>query len=180
MDCIFCEIIRGERTVEKIYENEYVLAFLDANPLAPGHTLVIPKTHFFRISDLDEGTAGELFKLVLKVNKAIKESINPDAFTVGINDGKAAGQAVPHLHIHIIPRFKADGGATIHSIVRNPPEEDLHTIAEKIKSVFEEEKVEEKEEEKPEEKEEETTGEELEKVTKELEELIRRMKIPRG
>lgn len=132
-DCIFCKIVKGEIDSEKVHETENVFCFLDANPRSMGHTLVIPKKHFNGLSDLDEDLIAELFTVVKKVEEILESSINPDAFTIGINEGKEAGQEIPHLHVNIIPRFKDDGGKSIHAVVKNPPEEDISEIGKRIR-----------------------------------------------
>ncbi len=131
-DCIFCKIAEGEVDSEKIFETENVISFLDINPRAPGHSLVIPKKHVETLPELEDELVSEIFQMTKKVEKLLKNSLAPDAFTIGINDGKAAGQEIPHLHVNIIPRFKGDGGGPIHSVVNNPPEEDVSETGDKI------------------------------------------------
>jgi histidine triad (HIT) family protein len=153
-DCIFCKIVNGEIPAFKVYEDSSILSFMDANPCAPGHVVVIPKKHIKNFLELDDELIGPLFKVVKKMTKQIKDALNPDDFNIGINYGKLTG-GIEHLHIHIIPRFKGDGGGSMHTIVRNPPKEDLASIAEKIKGAkspeqkSEEPKVEESGEGKP-------------------------------
>lgn len=136
-DCIFCKIVEGEIDSEKIYETENALSFLDVNPRSPGHSLVIPKEHVRVLEELDDEVISEVFTMVKNVEKAIRSALDPDAFTVGINDGEAAGQEIPHLHVNIMPRFEGDGGRPVHSVVDNPPGEDVSDIAEEIRSVSE-------------------------------------------
>ena len=116
-DCIFCQIIDGEIPVHDIYENDDVLAFLDANPLAEGHTLVIPKEHHETTDSLSEDLGGVLGRTVTRLSPAVESAVGAEASTIGVNNGEAAGQTVPHLHVHIVPRNEGDGGGTIHSIV---------------------------------------------------------------
>lgn len=132
-NCIFCKIIRQEIPSEIIHETDNAIAFLDVNPRAPGHTLVIPKTHAEGLADLDKGLVGEIFLAVKHVEKLLKDALKPDAFTIGINEGAAAGQEIPHLHVNIIPRFKNDGGSSVHSVVNNPPDKELRKIAASIR-----------------------------------------------
>jgi histidine triad (HIT) family protein len=118
-DCLFCKIIAGQIPDYRIYENDYVIALLDIHPCSKGHAVIIPKKH---IADLNEVSAEEMSAIsagVLNVYKLVSEKIKPDAMNIGINNGKAAGQAVSHLHWHIIPRWENDGGGSMHSIVRN-------------------------------------------------------------
>jgi histidine triad (HIT) family protein len=133
-DCIFCRIARNELPAEKILENERTVAFLDIRPRSPGHSLVIPKVHAEVLSALDDETAAEVFAATRSVVKMLEKALSPDAFTIGINDGEAAGQEIPHLHVNIMPRFSGDGGRAIHSVVDNPPKEDISQTAQRIRS----------------------------------------------
>ncbi len=132
-DCIFCKIVEGEMDSEVLFETENVVAFLDKFPRALGHSLVIPKTHNQQLMDVDDELVCELMNAVKKVEKMLEESLNPDAFTVGINDGEASGQEIPHLHINIIPRFEGDGGKPIHAVIDNTPEKEVPEVAEEIR-----------------------------------------------
>lgn len=134
MDCLFCRIIKKEISAEIVYEDDRSLAILDITPRAPGHTMVIPKVHSQTISDLSENELGLLFETVKKVIKLIQRGLKPEGFTIGINHGRISGQVIDHLHIHIIPRFKDDGGGSIHSVVYNPPKESLREIKKKIEA----------------------------------------------
>lgn len=133
--CIFCKIINKEIPTEIVYEDDITLAFLDAQPRAPGHTLVVPKAHAENLIEMKPGSVGPFFERVQLVLGKVKRGLEPDAFTLGMNHGKWAGQAVDHLHFHIIPRWRDDGGHSIHSVVINPPTEPLGTIAERIRGV---------------------------------------------
>lgn len=166
-------MLRGVILTEKVYEDEDTMAFLDTNPSAPGHTIVISKYHKSNILELDEHELVAVFKAVQKVTEKIQKNMKPDGFNIGINHGNVAGQRVPHFHVHIIPRFKDDKGGMIQMVVSNKPKEDLVAIASRIRGgeeipdfiirqINEQEMV--KEEEKPQNKEE----EKLEKMEKEL------------
>ena len=120
MDCIFCKIMKKEVPCHKVYEDDSVLAFLDVKPHAKGHTVVIPKVHAETVFDLDDDVLEKLIVAVKKVMEMIKEKLTPDGFNVGWNHNTAGGQIVPHLHIHIMPRYNDDGGGSMHSIVNNP------------------------------------------------------------
>lgn len=93
-DCIFCKIVRGEIPSHKVYEDESFLAFLDIHPLAPGHTLVIPKTHYRWVWDMPN--AGEYFLVVQKIACAMQKSFGTDAV-----HSKIIGEEIPHSHIWI-------------------------------------------------------------------------------
>ena len=87
-DCIFCSIVAGEIPARTVYETDAVLAFLDANPLARGHTLVIPKSHARHVGDLDADLASELFDAVASLTSKIQAAVDADGANVGVNDGE--------------------------------------------------------------------------------------------
>ena len=107
-DCIFCAIAAGEIPSFKVYEDELVLAYLDINPFAKGHTLVIPKAHSKGLLDTDEETLAAVIARVKKVAAHVTASLGCDGFNVLQNNGGAAGQTVHHLHFHIVPRWNGD------------------------------------------------------------------------
>lgn len=109
MSTIFAKIIAGELPSFKVYEDERVLAFLDINPIQPGHTLVIPKTPSDDGLSADAEDLAYLMIIGQKLAKAIKEITGCDGINFLMNNGKAAGQVVFHTHLHIIPRFNDDG-----------------------------------------------------------------------
>ncbi len=108
-ECVFCKIIKGEIPSVKVYENHKVVAFLDINPVNPGHTLVVPKEHFENLLDGGEEILKEIMFTIKKVAWGITKAFDLKGFNVGQNNGAIAGQIVPHLHWHIIPRFENDG-----------------------------------------------------------------------
>lgn len=134
MDCVFCKIYKKEIPAEIIYENNDALAFLDVHPMAPGHTIVIPKIHAANLIELPEEKIAPVFLAVKKVAEKLQAALSPDGFSYGINQGEVTGQSVDHLHIHVVPRFQNDGGKSFHAIVQNPPQEDIKVIAEKIRN----------------------------------------------
>jgi len=131
-DCIFCKIANKEIPAEVVYEDAHATAVLDINPIAPGHTMILPKVHAENILDLDDAELPPLFFAVKRVTALLNDAFHPDGFTIGINHGKWAGQAIDHLHVHVVPRWKNDGGKSIHSVVANPPSESLTEIRKKI------------------------------------------------
>jgi len=136
MSCIFCRIVKGEVPCYKVYEDDKVLAFLDINPLAKGHTLVIPKKHAYKLEDLEEEDAKALLMATYKLIPRVKLALSAPATTIAINNGKESGQEIEHVHIHIIPRFKGDGGGPIHAIMSYRPKvsrEEMEKIAKAIK-----------------------------------------------
>ncbi len=135
MDCLFCKIAKKEIPASVVYEDDYALGVLDVNPRAPGHTMIIPKSHAENILDLNDLSVGPVFEAVKKMTDTLKKAFSPDGFTIGINHGRVSGQSIDHLHIHIIPRWSSDGGGSVHGVVNNPPKESLDEIKEKILSV---------------------------------------------
>ncbi len=132
-NCIFCRIAVGEAHAEKIDETKTVIAFLDINPRSRGHSLVIPKKHVQVIADLEDELLVDVMLMVKRVVKILKNTLNSEAFTIGINDGEEAGQEIPHLHINIIPRSKNDGGKPVQHVIDNPPQEAISDIAQMIR-----------------------------------------------
>lgn len=130
-NCLFCKIVNKEIPADVIFENDMALGILDVHPKAPGHTMVIPKTHAETILDLPDDFLHSVASAIKEVTLLLKTKLSPDGFTIGINHGRHAGQAIEHLHIHIIPRFQGDGGTSIHGVVNNPPED-----PEKIKKLL--------------------------------------------
>jgi histidine triad (HIT) family protein len=119
-DCIFCKIISKEIPSKIINEDENFLCFLDIQPHALGHSVVIPKKHADDIFDLSKELQNKLIPFVKLSMEKINTVLHPDGFNVGWNNGVAAGQVVPHLHVHIFPRYKNDTGGNMHSIINEP------------------------------------------------------------
>lgn len=109
MSCIFCTIINGQIPSYKVYEDENTLAFLDINPVKPGHTLVVPKKHLANIEETDEEILCQVMKIVKKVGASLKKNLGALGYNVQINNDPAAGQIVPHFHCHLVPRLADDG-----------------------------------------------------------------------
>ncbi|MFO7927295.1 MAG: HIT family protein [Halobacteriota archaeon] len=132
---IFERIIDGALPATIVLETERAAAFLDANPLAPGHTLVVPREPYERLRDAPAEVSSSLFEAVRTLAPAVEDAVDADATTIGLNDGTAAGQEVPHLHVHIIPRFEGDGGGSIHTAMGSRPDlsdEEMIDIGDRI------------------------------------------------
>ena len=109
-DCVFCKIVDAQLPAHKVYENHEILAFLDIRPINPGHTLVIPKNHVASLETLDSALAGRLFQMAGQIAAALRKSgLRCEGINVWLADGKAAFQEIPHIHIHVIPRYAGDG-----------------------------------------------------------------------
>ena len=134
-ECIFCQIADGEAPAATVDETERTVAFLDAKPLTAGHTLVIPRTHAESIEEILPETAHEIMDQLRRLAPAIERAVDADATTIGFNNGRAAGQEIPHVHGHIIPRSRGDGGGPIH-VVRpresGPGDQSPDEIADRI------------------------------------------------
>jgi histidine triad (HIT) family protein len=126
--CIFCEIVAGRAPAQKIYEDKDTLAFLDIFPITRGHTLVIPKRHADRLTDLREEEYGDLFRTLVTVCRKV-ERLSQD-YNVAVNQGKLAGQIVFHLHFHIIPRYNTPGPFATTPRTRMRDEEARTVLAE--------------------------------------------------
>lgn len=109
-NCLFCKIINGEVPSHKIYENEYVYAFLDIFPNADGHTLVIPKKHFENYAQTEEIYLKEIAVAKKLIAKQLEEKLSPVGFNFVSNMGSEAFQVVFHYHEHIIPKYVKDDG----------------------------------------------------------------------
>ena len=131
MDCIFCDILSGARMGHFIYEDEFHVSFLDKYPIDTGHSLVVPKKHYEKITDMDYDDVGKLFSVVPKIATAVLNATGADAFSLGQNNGRAAKQIIPHVHIHIIPRYNHKGTIWTKRAIKEDSE--LTTLAEKIK-----------------------------------------------
>jgi diadenosine tetraphosphate (Ap4A) HIT family hydrolase len=109
-DCIFCRIAARRAQGHYIYQDDCCTAFLDVSPFNPGHTLVVPNTHFARLADMPPDVGAHLFKVGVRISQAIADSnLRSDGFNLLLSDGECAGQEVPHIHLHVLPRFEQDG-----------------------------------------------------------------------
>jgi histidine triad (HIT) family protein len=130
-DCIFCKLVAQEIPSHVVYEDQDSISFLEINPSAPGHLMVILRKHGRSILDYNQDELGKLMASVSIVAKKQKSALNCDSITIGINHLEAKG--VPHLHIHLIPRWNNDKGGAIQNIVDNKQKETQEEIAEKIR-----------------------------------------------
>ncbi|NLW87650.1 MAG: HIT family protein [Planctomycetes bacterium] len=106
--CIFCKILSGAIPAQKVMEDEFSLAFLDINPLAKGHALLIPKGHFVTVDEMPAQAAGEMLKNLPALVRAVKKVTACQGVNVLQNNGRVAHQLVQHVHFHIIPRNEND------------------------------------------------------------------------
>jgi histidine triad (HIT) family protein len=132
MDCLFCDILDGKRDGHFLYNDNSHVAFLDKYPIDVGHSLVVPKEHHEKITDMAPEDVGNAFTLVPKIAKAILDATGADAFSLGQNNGRAAKQIIPHVHIHIIPRYNHKGTVWTKRQISN--DDELSELAKKIRS----------------------------------------------
>ncbi|MBY0274686.1 HIT family protein [Candidatus Binatia bacterium] len=137
MSCIFCRIVSGEVPAEIVAREPGAIAFLDVSPLADGHVLVVPEAHVARVEDLDAGAAASLFRTVTRLAGPIRTAVDAAGTTIGINNGEATGQTVPHVHVHIVPRWEGDGASSVHGIFRAGPRRPVAAVAAAIRGAIE-------------------------------------------
>lgn len=108
MDCLFCKILKREIPAQIVYEDQDTLAFLDINPVNPGHTLVIPKKHSSDVFEIDEKDWAAVMKTSRIVAHALERALKTDGINLGMNNRAGAGQVIFHAHVHVMPRFIGD------------------------------------------------------------------------
>jgi histidine triad (HIT) family protein len=116
MSCIFCRIVAGEIPAEVVAREPEVVAFLDVQPLADGHVLVVPRAHVAQVEGLEPAAADALFRAVRRLAGPVRTALGAAGTTIGINNGEATGQTIPHVHVHIVPRWTDDGAGSVHTI----------------------------------------------------------------
>ncbi len=114
MDCVFCKIVSGEIKSKFLKETKHSVSFLDAFPLASGHVLVIPKDHHEKIQDMNIQENTDLFSLVHEIISNVDKITG--STLVAIHNGEEAGQEIPHVHVHLVPRSNDDSAGAIHSM----------------------------------------------------------------
>jgi histidine triad (HIT) family protein len=132
MSCIFCKIVAKEIPNFTVYEDENILAFLDINPMTTGHTVVVPKEHFAALWGMNTETFDLMARGLRAAAGRVQARLKPDGMNIGINNGKAAGQAVPHVHWHIVPRWEGDSGGSVHSIIKSNDAQPAAIVAKKF------------------------------------------------
>ncbi|HWP66364.1 MAG TPA: HIT family protein [Candidatus Limnocylindria bacterium] len=134
MSCIFCRIVAGEVPAEIVARGDGFVAFLDVTPLADGHVLVVPVTHVARFEDLAPADADALFRAVYRLAGPVRDAVGAAGTTIGINNGAASGQTIPHVHIHIVPRREDDGAGSVHTIFRPGPRRPVAEVGAAIRA----------------------------------------------
>jgi histidine triad (HIT) family protein len=131
--CIFCSIISGQEPCVEIHRDNGFLVLMDKYPINPGHALVMPTKHYETLLQMPPAEVGKLYSLVPTIAKAIISAVKADGFNVGQNNGIAANQIVPHVHVHIVPRFHDDSPDGKWPSRRVTSHKDILKIAQKIK-----------------------------------------------
>ena len=109
-NCTFCRILRAEAPVSIVFEDELCMAFMDLQPVNPGHVLIVPKEHVTYFKDIDEDLGAHLFRIGLRIDRALREtSLRCEGVNFFAADGKAAFQEIFHAHLHVFPRYRGDG-----------------------------------------------------------------------
>ena len=134
MDCIFCKIVSGEISTRFLGETAHSVSFLDVFPLAAGHVLVIPKNHHRKIQDASVEENADLFSLVREMVSNVDKITG--STLIAIHNGKDAGQEIPHVHVHLVPRSKGDSAGPIHGMFGsavNPSESETDDLFDRLK-----------------------------------------------
>jgi len=126
LSCVFCDIIAKKEPAHIVYEDEDLIAFLDKHPIADGHTLVLTKRHYEHLGDIPKGELVKLFTKVQELNEKIRTQMSTQGAHISVNDGKAAHQLVPHIHVHIVPRKLGD--AVTFTARKRLPREEMERI----------------------------------------------------
>jgi len=136
MNCIFCRIVKGEIPAEVVARTDDVVAFLDVQPLADGHVLVVPVAHEPCVEDLEPAQADALFRAVRLLAGPVREAVDACGSTIGVNNGTATGQTIPHVHVHIVPRRSNDGAGSVHTIFRPGPRRAVAEVGKEIRKAI--------------------------------------------
>ncbi|WP_186013384.1 HIT family protein [Burkholderia gladioli] len=131
---IFAKILRGELPCTRVYESDSTIAFMDIMPQSPGHTLVVPKEAAEMLYELSDEAAAECIRVTKRIALAIREALRPDGLFIGQFNGAAAGQTVPHVHFHLIPRWVTQPLGAHSRDVADPKE--LEAMAERIRAAL--------------------------------------------
>ncbi len=137
-ECVFCGIVAGGIEGSFVYQDEHVVAFLDINPVNPGHLMVIPRAHMRLLEDMDEETGAHVFRVAQRLTQSLRESgLRCEGINLFLADGEAASQEVPHLHLHVFPRFKGDAFKIDAGGNTHPSRDELDAAAVAIRGAYE-------------------------------------------
>jgi len=136
-DCVFCALLAGTLPVSRVYKDEYCTAFMDIQPVNPGHVLVVPNRHAAYLGDLDDATAAHMFQLGRRIGASLRHSgVRCEGVDFFLADGEAAGQEIFHTHLHVFPRFEGDGFGFVYGpeYQNRPEREELDETAARIRA----------------------------------------------
>ncbi|NNK15899.1 MAG: HIT family protein [Sulfitobacter sp.] len=137
MSCVFCRIVAAELPAHIVYEDDQVMAIMDAGHVNPGHTLVLAKTHVETLEDAGEDLAAHAFRIANRIAKAMQQAHPAEGSTVLQANRPAGFQTVPHFHLHVLPRH-TDDGVDLEWPVKNPPQDVLAANAQALRKVLKE------------------------------------------
>ncbi|MGD9781514.1 MAG: HIT family protein [Kiritimatiellia bacterium] len=135
-DCIFCKIVAGQIPSIKVHEDDDVLAFMDIGPLVKGHVLVVPKAHHDPLADTPDDVLAKVIAVVRRIVRAQRDGLGADGANVHQANGAVAGQVVPHLHFHVVPRFKHDGHHWNRTPHPNADHSEATALADRMKAAL--------------------------------------------
>ena len=138
-DCVFCKLLSGELVVSMVHQDELCSAFMDIQPVNPGHMLVVPNRHAPYLAELKEEEGAQMFRVAQRLAAALRESgVDCEGVNLFLADGEAAGQEVFHAHLHVFPRYAGDGFGLVFSpaYFQKPERKELNEIAEKVKNAL--------------------------------------------
>ena len=139
VECVFCELLSGEREVSMVHQDDLCSAFMDIQPVNPGHVLVVPNRHAPYLAELYEEEGAQIFRVAQRLTAALRKSgVKCEGVNFFLADGEAAMQEVFHVHLHVFPRYAGDGfGLVFPSTYPQKPErKELNEIAEKVKNAL--------------------------------------------
>jgi histidine triad (HIT) family protein len=137
--CIICKLLSGELEVSLVHQDDLCSAFMDIQPVNPGHVLVVPNRHAPYLADLKEAEGAQMFRLAQRLAAALRESgMKCEGVNFFLADGEAAGQEVFHVHLHIFPRYAGDGFGLVfpQTYSEKPERKELNEIAERVKNAL--------------------------------------------
>lgn len=132
-NCVFCRIIAGDLPSHIVHQDDRVMAILDIGHVNPGHTLVLAKAHVETLLEADEELAAQMFRIANRIAKRLQKVLPSDGMTILQANRPAGFQTVPHLHLHVLPRFENDGVGLVWP-AKNPPQEALADYAARIRN----------------------------------------------
>jgi histidine triad (HIT) family protein len=138
-DCVFCKILAGQAPSSVVYQDNVCWAFMDIQPVNPGHVLIIPTEHAAHLAELDEETGAQMFRVAQRLAQALRDSgLRCEGVNLFLADGKVAGQEVFHVHLHVLPRYAGDGFGLRFGpdYGRRPARAELNRAADKIRGAL--------------------------------------------